>query len=816
MRPAARGARPSPIALVALGMFASPAAAAWSASSGPLPPSRRGEASLARGAALALSVLLALTLGLAPLRGIVASTIWIGFCLAASAALAAWARTAPGALRRSPPPRETGARDAFRAVAAAAFLAPPLVLLTHLAAAASLGSLLVRVDPASADPEAAFQAIAWGIVWGVPSGSVFAVLSLRRGRLRTASDLGRAALAFVAVLFLLEILVAGSVHALRTLTFGAELAPEAGAAQGALLEMIFFAAAVPISLGLAWGDGSAGRRLLRSAGLVLAGLLNLGLALGFLPRVEFVAARQMEKAGRIGAALRLYERALSARSTPLVESYLQHRIGLLNHKLGQEDRALASFRLVQATRNANPELARQSAFYLDRLVRERPGRRVVLRGIEVKTELRDAYCAPNTLALVLNYWGRGLSPGRIGEEVALIGGGTALSGIRFLCERRGLDHLVVPFAGVDDLHWLVDHGIPAMAYLPGHVLAVFGYDTRLDTLITYDTATWDIWVDEPLPDFLETWGKTSFLLGVALPRGGDVPAGVEQARRRYLGRSSEAAWRYQTALESAAGEERAAHLRAALLADPAFYPAAFGLLEVSPSDRIWVDRHADPVRLIAAARSMLFRDRAPTGEVAQGLARWLLAHRDWRGLLDLADRLERRNDLDSVRLAAGIAAARLGRWERAAFLLRDADTKEDARAAQALAEAQRALGQRSAAAVTAASILEEQRDDSLEDALALLEPAAGGQGAGRLADALHEYLNERPYDVPRQLRMAELSLTALREGGAGERRPRLHRARLAVLTALALSERVDERARAARLLARVDAAEAELETRDGM
>jgi hypothetical protein len=794
--------------VLAVGLFASPAAAAWMTADDLAAAGHLRRARWTRLVGLAATLGVALFVVLARVRWVVTSTVWVLFCLAGTAAVAAWRRALIGGpAAPSRPSHEGRARDALRALAVVLFVMPPLMLFTHLVGAASIGWLLVRLDPQAADPEAAFEAIFWGIFWGVPSGAAFVLLSIRRGRLGSAADLAIAALSFTWILLWIEIVVSGSVHALRTLMFGAELFSETGAAPGAILQTVFFVAAVPLALDLAWGEGPGRRRLLRATTLALAGLVNLGLALGYPPRVQFVVARQVEKSGRAAAALRWYGRALTARSTPLIESYLQHRIGLLNHKLGREDQALTAFRLVQTTRNANTDLVRQSAYYLERLAREEPGRRVVLEGVEVETELRDAYCAPNTLALVLNYWGHPLSPREIGEKVAAIGGGTALSSIRFLCEENGLDHLVVPFATVDDIRWQVDRGLPVLAYLPGHVLAIFGYDTRLGTLVAYDTATWDIWVDEPLPDFLETWGKTSFLMGVVLPRDDRSPAAAE-ARRRFGNRSPEAAWHWWLSREADPGE-RAAQLRAAVALDPSFYPAAFELLKTAPSDRAWLDQHVDAPRLLTRARALLDREHAPMEEIASGLSRWLLAHGQWREVLSLADGLERRGQLDTVRVEAGVAAARLGLWERAAFLLGGDSVGGDAEAGRALARAQAALGRKDAVSASAVDLIRRQSGDVLEEALALAEPTAGSRGPGFLAEVYRAYLKDRPYDAPRQLRMAELYLAAVRQESGKDGRRRLHLARRAALTAAALAARPDDRRRAEVLMSRLDGADRE-------
>ena len=787
--------------IVSIGLFASPAAAAW-VGAGCLAAQGRGRlAAWVRVAGLAATVAVAATVLLLPARWVATAAIWSLYCIAATAGLAGWLRAAGAVRPTSRPPQEGRAREAIRAIAAVVFVMPPLVMFAHLVGAAAAGRVLVRFDPSAAGPGALFASVAWGIFWGVPIGVAFVILSLRRGHLGTPADLGRAALAFAGVLILIEIGLSVSAAALRTMMVGAERGSPISTLQDALLHAILYIAAIPIALSLAWGRGSGPRRLLATIVLLVAGLANLMLGLGYPARVQFVVGRQLEKSGRIEAALRWYGRSLTARSSPLIESYLQHRIGLINYKLGRLDQAAASFRLVQTTRNANKELVRQSAHYLEQLARPEEGRRVVLEGVEVRTELRDSYCAPNTLALVLNYWGRPLSPAAIGEKVALIGGGTPLSGIRFLCEESGLDHWLVPFATTADLRWLVDRGLPVLVYLPGHVLAVFGYDTRLGTLVTYDTATWDIWVDEPLPDFLEQWGRTMFLMGVVMPRDAGPPA-AEEIRSRFSGRSSEAAWHWWLSHEVHT-EQAAAHLRSALAADPGFFPAAFSILEETPSDRAWLRDHTDGTAIVAGARSLLKREHADP-DVAGGLARWYFLNREWDALLELADWLEQHRRLGPGRLEAGVAAARLGRWERAAYLLGGADLDDEGEARLYQALAQQTTGQGDAAVASAVRVIADNRGDVLEPALAIVEALGPARGPGFLADVYYDYLQDRPFDVERQIRMAALSLEALSGDAGRNTRKRLHRARLAAHIAAAIAERPEDRARATDLATRLD------------
>ena len=106
--------------------------------------------------------------------------------------------------------------------------------------------------------------------------------------------------------------------------------------------------------------------------------LNLGLAVGYAPRVSFALGRYAERVGQVDAALEHYGRSLRARSTPRMESYPQHRVGLLNYTLGDEQRARDAFRRVVTTHDDSDELVQQASYYLTQLDKPPGGERVVL------------------------------------------------------------------------------------------------------------------------------------------------------------------------------------------------------------------------------------------------------------------------------------------------------------------------------------------------------------------------------------------------------------------------------------------------------
>ena len=797
-------ATPSYLRCAGLGLFASPAAVLWALTR----ETPRRWIAVVSGVAVAAAGLLLLTSGL---RFDLVAAAWGAFCLLASLVAAAFL---PGRISEEAPDRHPWSRQTLRALVPLIFLMPSLGAVAGLLGMQLIGGLLARLNPDVVDPEEAIGLLIVDALWLIPCGAVFAAASLRRGRLGRPSDLFAAAASWAVFLFLRQVFVQGALGALESQRIGVEGFDRWNQWQVWVVHGAFILAAVPVTLHLAWGRGSWRARLVGAVLLLGAATLNLAVLVGANSRVSFVTARILERSGRVPAALTWYGRALEADSDPALASYLQHRIGLLHYKLGDLERARAAFRLLTTTRNANSELVAEGRYYLERLSEGKPERRRVLPGVEVPTEMRDAYCAPNTLALAFRFLGRPVSVSELGEKVTLLGLGTSGSDIRFLADEYGFDHLLVPFATLDDVRWLIDRGMPALLYRPGHVLSVFGYDDRLGTAVAFDTSRWDIWVDRPYPDLEAEWGAGHFLLGVVLPRGGGPKAAAE-VRERFAGPRADAAWHWWLAREEM--EDREERLRKSILTDPGFSLAVFGLLgelggDAADHSRIaWIESHADMPAVEAEARRLMGREHSAAAGIAHGLASWYYAQERWQDLVDLSRELERRRLHTAVATEAGIAAARLGDWQRAVFLLEGPvrslqEDEEDAggglhdiEAVARLIEADLALGRTGAAADNLEQWSRWVENDDLDRILALAETLPGDRGPAFQEEIYDSHLYSRPEDVDVQLRMAEVSLKAARELPE-DRQDRLQRARRAATLARALSSGPETKRRAEALL----------------
>lgn len=313
-----------------------------------------------------------------------------------------------------------------------------------------------------------------------------------------------------------------------------------------------------------------------------AGLLmnvSFSLYLGIMGYEYLLIGRSMEKSLRFDSALRFYEKGLASRSSDKIESYLQHRVGLLYHRTGDDEKALMSFRKVVTKRNANKEFVRDASLYIDRLENSKHNKRKVIPGVESKTEYKSAYCAPNSVSLILNFWNLSKTAREIGREISYLDYGTSAEDIYYFINNQNLNYYFIPFSSVKEIKNFIDMGVPVLAYIPHHVFAIFGYDDSLNTFVTYDVAKWDIWVDYPIEQFEEEWRKSIFLLGVVLPD--DKKLSSMPIERSALSEKSNSYFNYALGQNTSLSYlERIRHLNYSKDFNPDFFPAYFDLFDM--------------------------------------------------------------------------------------------------------------------------------------------------------------------------------------------------------------------------------------------
>ncbi len=258
----------------------------------------------------------------------------------------------------------------------------------------------------------------------------------------------------------------------------------------------------------------------------LAAVIVFSITFGFGSEIFLFLGQHYERHARGDESLLYYEYGLMKAPQKKAASYLQYRIALLNYKAGEVYKATNCFRRVITKYNANNELVKKANYFLKRLSRIEKKERVVLPGVDTRTEYKGSYCVPNSLAFVMKYWGKNVSPRTIGKTITGLSRGTFIVDQTWFALKEGFCHEFLPLAEADDIKKFIDAGFPVLVYVPAHVFVIFGYDETLSTFVTYDVATHDVWVEYIQRDFIKAWKKQAATLAVVYPpeKKSDIPS----------------------------------------------------------------------------------------------------------------------------------------------------------------------------------------------------------------------------------------------------------------------------------------------------
>jgi hypothetical protein len=338
------------------------------------------------------------------------------------------------------------------------------------------------------------------------------------------------------------------------------------------------------------------RRAMWVPAINLGAAVALAIVMGYPADLFLALGRHQEREAHVSKALWCYQLGLSKSPAPRIASYLQYRAALIQHKLGHEDMARDGFRRVVTKYNRQYALAKKAARFLDNLQKGAAGRRVVLPGVETRTQYTGAYCVPNSLALAMRYWGAPVDARRIGARITGLGTGTYVVDQSWYAQQLGFHHDFLPLAGLEDIKACIDAGFPVLVYVPQHVFAIVGYDEALKTFVTYDVATRDIWVEYLQDDFVKAWKKQATTLVLAYPekKADRIPASI----RSRLKNGSDSYLHFQLHyFDTLTGPPAVAHLEKAAGEDADFFFPLMILYDQFPSLRKTLDARYDADRM---------------------------------------------------------------------------------------------------------------------------------------------------------------------------------------------------------------------------
>jgi hypothetical protein len=357
-------------------------------------------------------------------------------------------------------------------------------------------------------------------------------------------------------------------------------------------------------------------RAIQVLGVNLAAGLVLSISFGYSADAFFALGRYFERQACAPKALRLYELGLKKAPEARIGSYLQYRVALLNHRLGNGPKAKQGFKRVVAKYTGNPALVKKANRFLDNLDRTVRKKRVVLPGVETRTEYKGGYCVPNSLALALRYWRSNDTARAIGRQITGLGSGTIIVNQSWYAEQAGFRHDFLPMAGLDDIKQCVDAGFPVLVYVPAHVFAIVGYDEGLETFVTYDVATHDVWVEYLQKDFIKAWKKQAATLVLSYPP--HMEASIPETIRPRLKKLSDNYLHFHLHyLERPAGSVSVPHLlKAAGETGEFFFPLTI-LYSEFPGLRSGIENQYD-TETIVASMNAYFMDHFDEGTHGPG------------------------------------------------------------------------------------------------------------------------------------------------------------------------------------------------------
>jgi hypothetical protein len=125
--------------------------------------------------------------------------------------------------------------------------------------------------------------------------------------------------------------------------------------------------------------------------------------------------------------------------------------------------------------NANSDIVQKARRFQKQVEKkmDQEYKRVVIPGVEARTEYKAAYCVPNSLGLIFNYWEDRVGAKSIGAEITKLEEGGYITDAAFYAQSRQFKHYIPPLCSRNQIKALIDANLPVLAFVPGHVIAVF-------------------------------------------------------------------------------------------------------------------------------------------------------------------------------------------------------------------------------------------------------------------------------------------------------------------------------------------------------
>lgn len=259
-------------------------------------------------------------------------------------------------------------------------------------------------------------------------------------------------------------------------------------------------------------------KIIKIIAISLSLAIHVSIIFGLKYQHMLLWGRFSEISQNYALAKELYTKALISNPSKPIQSYLQYRLAIIHYKEGDFEYAKKAFRNVVVQFDRHDQLVEKSSYFLNKMEQNNNSLKpILLKQWNIKTALKNSYCAPNSLAYVTQYWDIPIDARKIGALLTKLEQGTTLNQIIVFLEELLLKHFTLQLANKEDILSALNQKIPVLAYIPGHVFVIYGYDYYLDALYAYDVAQADYWVEYPWGDFYKEWEKMGKMIGLVYP-----------------------------------------------------------------------------------------------------------------------------------------------------------------------------------------------------------------------------------------------------------------------------------------------------------
>jgi len=244
---------------------------------------------------------------------------------------------------------------------------------------------------------------------------------------------------------------------------------------------------------------------------------------GYTITLDLTIASILEDNRKLSSAKTVYAKTVPYIRHDHLLASLHHRQGVLNVLNQDYETALTFFKKIMADYCENYGVYRKASRYVESYEKNKPadGKKRKILSVRHKTFEQAASCFPNSLSVILSFYEKEpISTRKLSYSIKeSFDEGTFIWKAESFLAQNDYRLITTFWQNKKTLISLLDADYPVLIYIPGHVYTLYGYDSRMEMFLTYDTAKLNRWDDNPFREFQKTWMNGSFLMSVVVKKG---------------------------------------------------------------------------------------------------------------------------------------------------------------------------------------------------------------------------------------------------------------------------------------------------------